>query len=127
MLPAERLALARMFIDLTLAFHGTIFPLNQTPTELDANLAIVAVAVMLGHANGCPTTASRLAAMLRMPRTSTLRRLNTLVEHGLIQRIEDKYYLEPIRAKRVPHRDKFDLILSRGFAVLGPYLSKMDA
>jgi hypothetical protein len=46
--------------------------------------------------------------------------------HGLIQRIEDKYYLEPAHAADVPHRDKFEFILSKAFAVLGPYLSKTD-
>jgi hypothetical protein len=127
MLPAERRAVARMFIDLTLAFHGTIFPLGQTPSEPDPNLTLVAVAVMLGHAEGRPMNASQIALLLRMPRTSTMRRLDALIASGLILRIKGKHYLEPIRAKRVPHRDKFDLILSRGFAVLGPYLSKMDA
>jgi hypothetical protein len=125
-IPAERRALARMFIELSVAFHGTIFPLDQTPSDTDPDLALVAVAVMLGHAEGQPMTASQIALMLRMPRTSILRRLDALIARGLILRIKGKHYLEPIRAKRVPHRDKFDLILSRGFAVLGPYLSKMD-
>jgi hypothetical protein len=61
-----------------------------------------------------------------MPRTSVLRRLDALIAHGLIQRIEDKHYLEPVRAADVPNRDRFELILSKGFAVLGPYLSKTD-
>ncbi|WP_375791148.1 hypothetical protein ACE102_07295 [Bradyrhizobium sp. vgs-9] len=125
-IPAERRALARMFIELTLAFHATIFPIDDPPTEVDANLALVAVAVMLGHADGLPMTASQLAAFVQMPRTSVLRRLDVLIRHGMILRINDKYYLEPIRAAAVPHRDTFELILSKGFAVLGPYLSKMD-
>jgi IclR helix-turn-helix domain len=125
-IPAERHALARMFVELTLAFHATIFPLDQTPGEPDANLALVAVAVMLGHAEGRPMNASQIAAYVQMPRTSVLRRLDALLAHGLIKRIKGKYYLEPARAKDVPHREKFDLILLKGFAVLGPYLSKMD-
>jgi hypothetical protein len=125
-LPAERSALARMFIELNFAFHTTVFPLDQTPSDPDANLALVAVAVMLGHSEGHPMTASQLASYLQMPRTSVLRRLDALLALGLIQRIRGKYYLEPARAKGVPHREKFDLILSKGFAVLGPYLSKMD-
>jgi DNA-binding transcriptional ArsR family regulator len=115
-----------MFVELTLAFHATIFPLDQAPSEPDANLALVAVAVMLGHAEGQPMNASQLAAYVQMPRTSVMRRLDALLAHGLIRRIQGKYYLEPARAKGVPHRETFDLILSKGFAVLGPYLSKMD-
>jgi hypothetical protein len=67
-LSAERRALARMFIELTLAFHATIFSLDQTPPcEPDANLALVAVAVMLGHAEGYPMTASQIASYVHMP------------------------------------------------------------
>jgi DNA-binding GntR family transcriptional regulator len=129
-IPEVRVALARMFVELTAAFHATIFPLGETPGELDANLAVVAVKVMLAHAAGHPMTATELAASLHMPRTSILRRLNVLIAHGLIQRIADRYYLDPVRAREVPHRDRFELILARAFAVIGPYLteaSEMDA
>jgi predicted transcriptional regulator len=81
---------------------------------------------MLGHASGYPMNASQIAARLRMPRTTVMRRLDTLVTRGLLKRIEDHYYLEPKRAACVPMRDHFNLILSKGFAVLGPHLSKMD-
>jgi IclR helix-turn-helix domain len=125
-IPEERQALARMYVELTLAFHATIYPLDQAPAETDANLALVAVAVMLGHAEGRPMTSSEIASRVQMPRSSVLRRLEALIAHGLIQRIEDKYYLEPTRAAGVPHKDKFEFILSKGFAVLGPMLSKTD-
>jgi len=57
-IPKKRLALARMYIDLTSAFHASVFPPDQTPVEIDANLVLVAVAVMLGHAGGHPMTSS---------------------------------------------------------------------
>jgi hypothetical protein len=125
-IPEERRAVASMFIELTLAFHDTIFPLDQAPYEPDANLALIAVAVMLGHAEGRPMTSSEIAVRVQMPRTSVGRRLDVLRARGLIQRVEDRYYLEPAREKHVPHLDTFKLILSRGFAVLGAYLSKTD-
>lgn len=125
-IPEPRAALARMYIDLTKAFYATLYPPDQPPGELDANLAVVAVAVMLGHCERRPMTASQLAHCLHMPRTSVLRRLETLIAHNLIERVGDQYFLEATRAAKVPHRDTFDLILSKGFAVLGPYLSKMD-
>ena len=125
-MPEERCALARMYIELTLAFHAITFPPDQTPTETDANLALVAVAVMLGHAEGHPMTSSEIASCVHMPRSSVLTRLNVLIAHGLIQRIGDRYYLEAVHAEEVPHLDRFELILSKGFAVLGPYLSKTD-
>jgi DNA-binding transcriptional ArsR family regulator len=125
-IPEGRRALAEMFIDLALAFRGTMVPLNQPPGEIDGNLTLVLVAVLLGHAEGHPMNASEVAARLQMPRTSVLRRLEALTKAGLVERIEGRYYLEHVRARDVPHRDKFDLILSRGFAVLGPILSKLD-
>lgn len=125
-MPEARRALSQMYIDLTLAFHATTVPLDQEPPETDANLALVAVAAMLGHAEGRALNASEIAAMIRMPRTSVLRRLDALVENGLITRIDRKYYLAPTRARRVPHRDAFELILSKAFNVLGPILSNLD-
>ncbi|MDA9539238.1 hypothetical protein ACM41_24370 [Bradyrhizobium sp. CCBAU 21362] len=122
-----RRALAEMFIDLCLAFHATTVPLDQAPPEIDANLALVAAAAMLGHAEGRPMNASEIAARLHMPRTSVMRRLDTLLQQGLLQRIEGRYYLEPHRAAQVPHRDKFTLILSKGFKEIAPFLSEMDS
>ena len=115
-----------MFIDLCLAFHATTVPLDQEPGDTDADRALVAVAAMLGHAEGCPMNASEIATRLNMPRTSVIRRLNALLEQGLLRRIKGRYYLEPHRAAQVPHRDRFTLILSKGFAEIAPILSEMD-
>lgn len=122
--PAERLALARMFIELTLAFNATMFPLDATPSEPDANLALVAVVVMLGHAEGHPMNTREVAAKINVARETARDRLKVLEKLGLIQRIDGRYYLEPIRAQTVPHLDRFALILSQAFAVLGPFLAK---
>lgn len=122
----RRAALARMHIDLTLAFHATSFAPGQEPDETDANQALVAVAVMLGHADDRAMNASQIATLLRMPRTSVLRRLEMLISHGLIRRIDTKYYLDAQRAKKIPYLERFNLILAQGFAVLGPGLSEMD-
>jgi len=121
-----RRALSRMYIDLTKAFHASIFPPGTEPDDPDANLDLVAVTVMFGHADGRPMGASEIAAELGMPRSSVLGRLNLLVERGLTVRVGDKYYIEPNRAAYAPHLDTFNLILSQGFAVLGPLLSKSD-
>jgi len=125
-IPEGRRALAQMYIDLTLAFHASIFPPGEEPGELDADLTLVAVAVMLGHAEGHPMTRAQIAVRLHMPPTSALTRLTTLIEHGLVQRIDDTYCLESGRAATMPNLDRFELILSKAFATLGPLLSKSD-
>lgn len=113
-----------MFIDLTLAFYATIFPPDQTPSELDANLAVVAVVVMLGHAEGRPMSASQVASSINVARSTVRDRLNVLTSLGLIQRMDGRYYLEPVRAQAVPHLDRFTLILSQALPVLGPFVAK---
>ncbi|MEY9235425.1 hypothetical protein ABIF78_007748 [Bradyrhizobium japonicum] len=123
-IPAERRALARMYIDLSLAFHATMFPPGATPSELDANLAVVAVVVMLGHAEGRPMNTREVASEINVARETARDRLNVLDKLGLIKRIDGRYYLEPIRAQTVPHLDRFTLILSQALLVLGPYLAK---
>lgn len=125
-IPEARRALAQMYIDLTLAFHATTVPLGQHPGNTDANQALVAVAVMLGHAEGRPMTASELATRIKMPRTSVLHRLDALIDAGLITQVGTQYCLTSDRAKNVPHRDTFDLILMRSLTELGPHLSKLD-
>jgi IclR-like helix-turn-helix domain-containing protein len=121
--PEARRALARMYIDLTLAFHATISEANGKP---DCDLIFVAVAVMLGHAEGRPMTVSGIARLVRMPHSTVLKRLTTLIASGLVERIDDNYYIEPFHATTVPHLDRFKLILSRAFAALGPLLTEMD-
>ncbi|MET3995068.1 hypothetical protein ABID65_006734 [Bradyrhizobium sp. S3.9.2] len=119
-------ALAEMFIDLCFAFHASTHPAGQEPAEIDLNLTLVAVAAMLGHAEGHAMNASEIAARLNMPRTSALRRLDALEDIGLLKRARGRYYLEPYRAAHTPNFDRFALILSKGFAVIGPLLSKLD-
>lgn len=118
-IPNERRALSRMYIELTTAFFETT---GQPTSKLDANVALCAVAVMLGHADGHPMNKSEIAHLLHMPRQSVARRLDGLVNSGLIQRVEGRYFLEPHRATTVPRLDSFTLILARAFDVLGPVL-----
>jgi DNA-binding IclR family transcriptional regulator len=94
---------------------------------MDGNLCLVCEAVLLGHAEGRALTATEIANYLDMPRPSVHRRLDRLIELEMIVRTGDQYYLEPDRAKNVPHLKRFVEISERAFAVLGPYLaSKMD-
>jgi DNA-binding MarR family transcriptional regulator len=128
-LPVERAAFARMLIELNLAVDATTYPLDQPRSaddEPDFNLGLVAAAVMLGHSEGHPMTATEIGEILRMPRSSALGRLNALIARGMIVRIERRYYFESVRAATVPHKDNIDFILAKYLAVLGPYLSKSD-
>jgi hypothetical protein len=120
----ERAALMRMLIELTRAVRDSIDP----EISMDGDLCLVCEAVLLGHAEGRALTATEIANYLDMPRPSVHRRLDRLIELEVIVRSGDVYYLEPDRAKNVPHLKHFIEISQRAFAVLGPYLaSKTDA
>lgn len=123
----QRRALAQMYLDLTLAFNATLYAPGSQPSEIDANLALVAIAVMLGHAEGHAMNASQLASRLQMPRAKVLGRLQILLQIGLIERINGRYYLEPRRAASVPSRARFVEILTKAFAIIGPGLSKISS
>jgi hypothetical protein len=120
-----RRALARMYIELTLAFHDSLYPPGEAPDEPDCNLVLVAVAAMLGHAQN-PMTATEIEKLVHMPHASVMNRLNALITMGTFQRIGRRYYLEPHRAAKVPLLDRFELILNEGFKMLAPILSKSD-
>jgi len=125
-IPEGRRALARMYLDLTLAFDASTYSPGHPTHDTNANQTLVAVAVMLGHAEGRAMTAQELATALNMPRTSVLRRLDALIERGFIERIDDRYYLSRKRAPKVPNLDTFELILVKAFKALDPILSRMD-
>lgn len=122
----ERRALAEMYIDLTLAFNATTVPLRRKPPEIDANLVLVAVAVLEGHAEAKARNATDVGRRLGVPRTSALRRLDALVKIGLIKKVRHRYYLEPHRAAHIPHLDRFLRIFAKSFKAIGPLLSDMD-
>ncbi len=123
-LAAERAALMRMYIELTVVIRDSIWYPNEAPESgTDANLAVVAVAVFFGHSIGAAMNQSNIADLTGMPRSTVINRLNLLVEHGIIERRDDgKYYIEASRAVGVPFQKQFTEVLARGFAVLGPYL-----
>jgi DNA-binding transcriptional ArsR family regulator len=121
-----RSAVAEMFLELCALFHACGYPPDQEPPEIDADLAVVAVAAMLGHSAGQPMNVSEIAARVRMPRTSVLRRLELLEQNGLLAREDGRFYLDPYRAEHMPHGERAFLILVKCFTVVGPLLSEMD-
>lgn len=117
-LSAERAALMTMIIELICATHDAIDP----DLDLNADLCLVWIAVMLGHAEGRAMTPTEIADRLCMPQASASRRLRWLLDKGAIVNIRGHYYLQPDRAANVPMLQRVTEILQRAFAVLGPFL-----
>jgi len=53
----------------------------------------VSSTVMIGHMEGKPMTASKIAHYLALPRTTVLRKLEILTEVGVIERRRRVYYV----------------------------------
>jgi hypothetical protein len=113
-----------MFIELNLAFHASISPLDEAPHEPDCDLTLVSVAVMLGHAEGHPMTATEISERIHMPRSSVLTRRADGARPDPAPRGPVLSRTESRRGGAAPR--PVHLILAKAFAVYGPCLSKMD-
>jgi predicted transcriptional regulator len=90
----QRLILWKMIIELTRAYRG------QFAGESCLSI-LVCMAVGIGHLEGRPMNASKIANILYAPRTTVLRTLEHLRERGLVVKQKHLYLLHEIEARRV--------------------------
>ena len=64
----------------------------HTPGEL-GDLLFTAIEVFIGHAFERPMLLSELSRNLEMPRNTVRRKLQRLIEIGLVERIDQRYYM----------------------------------
>jgi DNA-binding transcriptional ArsR family regulator len=57
------------------------------------DLLFAAIEVFVGHAFERPMVLSELSRNLEMPRDTVRRKLRRLIEIGLVERIDDRYYM----------------------------------
>jgi predicted transcriptional regulator len=91
---AQRLILWKMIIELTRAYRG------QFAGESCLSI-LVCMAVGIGHLEGRPMNASKIANILYTPRTTVLRTLEHLRERTLIIKQKHFYLLNETGARRV--------------------------
>jgi hypothetical protein len=91
----DRLALCRMFVDVAREAHREYMPKLAFGSRLET--LVVGVCVAIGHLDGKPFSAAKLAAFLDCPRTSVIRRLNALAKMEIILRRGTRYYLNEPR------------------------------
>jgi hypothetical protein len=96
---AERYAVTRLYVELTRILQDSLCDgVCEAADGECASLSIVACAVAVGHFEGRPMNATKIALYVEMPRTTTLRKLAKLVEYGAVTRQGNAYYLSPRRA-----------------------------
>lgn len=119
----ERLAICRMLIEVITIAHNTHFPGGSITTTSDALL--VAAAVFIGHAEGRPMGASKIAAVLQMPHQTVLRKLAVLIENKIIHR-RGNVYCMVVSGLHAPKRVAQTRRVARSVLQAADVLSKMD-
>ena len=88
----QRLVLCRLMIDTMRSLHTAYSP----PAEPFGNRLetfYIGLCVALGDFEGKPFSVAKVAAYMRVPRTTVIRRLDRLSQWGLIYRQGRHYYL----------------------------------
>jgi biotin operon repressor len=88
----QRLVLCRLMIDMMRTVHGAYAPASEAfGTRLET--FFIGLCVALGHMDGKPFSVAKIAAYMRVPRTTVIRRLDQLQSWGLIVRQGRRYYV----------------------------------
>ena len=88
----QRLVLCRLMIDIMRTVHGAYAPVSE-PFGTRLETFFVGLCVAVGDVDDKPFTVAKIAAYMRVPRTTVIRRLAQLQSWGLIDRQGKNYYL----------------------------------
>jgi hypothetical protein len=119
----QRLTLYRMFVDVARATHRDYMPKLAFGSRLET--LVVGVGVAIGHLDGKPFSAAKLAAYLDCPRTSVIRRLDALKKMKIIVRRGTRYYLNDARVNADSAIKSYDAV-RRTVLKAARQLSEMD-
>jgi biotin operon repressor len=90
------LVLCRLMVDIMKTLHGHYAPVSE-PFGTRIETAFIALCVAIGDMDGKPFSVAKVAAYMRVPRTTVIRRLEQLQNWGLIDRRGRHYYLREKR------------------------------
>jgi biotin operon repressor len=88
----QRLVLCRLMIDIMRSLHGAYAPVSE-PFGTRLETFFVGLCVAIGDIDGKPFSVAKIAAYMRVPRTTVIRRLDRLQSWGLIDRRGRHYYM----------------------------------
>jgi hypothetical protein len=88
----QRLVLCRLMIDIMRTVHGAYAPASE-PFGARLETFFVGLCIAVGDLDGKPFSVAKIAAYMRVPRTTVTRRLAQLQSWGLIDRRGRNYYL----------------------------------
>ena len=88
----QRLVLCRLMIDIMRTVHGAYVPASE-PFGVRLETCFIGLCVAIGDLDGRPFSIAKIAAYMRVPRTTVIRKLAQLKSWGLIDREGRRYYL----------------------------------
>jgi hypothetical protein len=89
----ERLVLCRLMIDIMRTVHGAHAPVSE-PFGTSLESIFIGLCVAIGDLEGKPFSVAKIAAYMRVPRTTVIRRLAKLQSWGLIDCRGRYYYMQ---------------------------------
>jgi hypothetical protein len=118
----ERARVARLVLGLLRTVRKAYTP--ELTLEETSEFLFLMMHLFIGHVQGKPLGASRLARIAEIPRTTVLRRLATLIELGYVERVGTSYYLTA--KSNVPNQRRVLLDHIKNIQHAAKELSKMD-
>src|ERR1700743_374144 len=89
----QRMVLCRLMIDIMRGLHGAYAPATE-PFGTRLETFFIGLCVALGQFEEKPFSVAKIAAYMRVPRTTVIRRLSRLQSWGLIDRQGHRYYMD---------------------------------
>ena len=89
----QRLVLCRLMIDIMRSLHRAYAEATE-PFGSCLETFFIGLCVALGQFEEKPFSVAKIAAYMRVPRTTVIRRLGRLQSWGLIHRQGDRYYVD---------------------------------
>ena len=89
----QRLVLCRLMIDIMRSLHGAYAPPSE-PFGSRLETFFIGMCVALGQFEEKPFSVAKIAAYMRVPRTTVIRRLERLQSWGLLNRQGRRYYVD---------------------------------
>jgi hypothetical protein len=105
----ERRVVAKTFIDIVQLMRRSVYGEDLVDSGI-GTLMMVGAAVVIGHVERKPMSASKIALYIDLPRTTVLSKLKRLEERGVICRFGHAYILTAERAE-YNQRDSIEALM----------------
>jgi biotin operon repressor len=90
----QRLVLCRLMFNVMRTLHESYIPADEAFGK-HLEIVYIGLSLAIGQIEGKPFSVAKVAAYMNVPRTTVVRRLDTLKKWGLIERQGRHYFIRP--------------------------------